>query len=154
MKSSWGRFFIFQRNDNFMPFSLLEIEKPEIIEICKVLSPKNHKIVRYDFWNMICSLPRSNLEINGFDSFPFFSIPVKRINWVESFFALSTACKKNETIMVFIIIESGIWSWFRNVTSCLIILPLKRQCTKNPEIVHIVGIYVINNFTCISSKDY
>lgn len=143
MKSSRCRFFLFQRNLYFMPFSCFKIKKPEIIEICKVLSPKNYKIVSDDFRNMVCSFPGSNLEIDWFNGFPFFSCPIKRINWVESFFTLPTTCEKNETIVIFIIIESGVRTWLWNITSCFIILPLKGQCTKNPKIVHVIGIYVM-----------
>ena len=154
MKSSWRWLFLFLRNLHLMPLSFNQIEKPEIIEVRKILSSKYYKVVSNDLRNMICPLPRPNFEINWLNSFPFFSNPIKGINGIESFLTLPSTCKKYETIVIFIVIKSGIRSWFWDIPRSLIILPLECECTKNPEIVHVVRIYIINEFTSISTKYY
>lgn len=102
-----------------MPFFVLEVEKPDIIEVCKILSSKDDEVFANDLRNVICSLPRPYLIIDRFDGFPFFGSPIERVNRIEPFFALTSSSEENQSIIVFIVVESGIRPWLWYVSSGL-----------------------------------
>jgi hypothetical protein len=103
---------------------------------------------------MISTFPWTYLKVNGFDSLPFFGGPVKGVDRIEAFLSLSSTGKEYKSIVLFIVVESSIGSGFGNVSSGFFVLPFEGQSAENPDIVHIVGIYVIVWITCISAKYY
>ena len=154
VKTSWWRPGSIGWYFDFMPDLFFQIKEPQVIKVCEILSSKNYKIFINNLGNMICSLPGFVLIILWLKFDPLFGSPIKRENRVESFLALSSTSKQNQFIALFIVVQRGIGSGFRNDSSCFVIFPLQCQGAKNPHIVHVIWIYHSLNVTCISAEDY
>lgn len=152
MEPSWGRFYRVGRGLNFLPSMSVEVENPEIIEICEVFASKYDEILPDNLGNMVCSLPWTHFVITRLDWFPFFGFPIQSVNWVETLLSLSPAGKQYQLIVGLIVVESGIWSGFWDVSRGFVVLPFEGNGAEDPEIVHIVRVYVIIWITGISPE--
>ena len=102
---------------------------------------------------MVSSLPGGGLILFGCQFPPFFTFPIKDVDWVISDFIGPASSKYDDAIILLIVVEGAVGARRRHMTDRLDFAPFHGDCIKRPEIVHIGWVCVIWRGTCVTTEE-
>lgn len=92
---------------------------------------------------MVCSFPRRFFVLEGHVFSPFLGLPVETTNRIETFFIGSPSSYENQRVVFLVVVEGAIRP-LRGDDSCgFLFFPEHGGGVEGPEIVHVVGIWVM-----------
>ena len=127
---------------NFLPFLISEVENPEVIKIGDALASKDDEIGIGHGWGVVGSFPRGVLIGIRLHFSPNFSVPVKDIDCIESFFVIPSSPKNYKWITLFVIMCCTIWSSWWDCSTGFMLFPGHGGRVKGPEIIHVDWVWV------------
>lgn len=127
-------------NRDFFPSQSLEIENPEIIEICDTFASKYHEVGIKQFSTVISTGPRSRFIGFGTYFYPLFGLPIQEVDRVEALLVDASSPKHHQLFIILVVVHGGVRTVRGNVASGFDFGPFHGDSVERPEVVHVVGV--------------